>query len=61
LQISYLKPVTQGRFRAEGRCLKAGKNVLFCDAQVFDEQKALVCTATSQLLAIPRKQPGIED
>jgi uncharacterized protein (TIGR00369 family) len=58
LQISYLKPVTQGRFRAEGRCLKAGKNVLFCDAAVFDEKQVLVCTATSQLLAIPRKQPG---
>ncbi len=58
LQVSYLKPVTQGRFRAEGRCLKAGKNVLFCEAVVFDEQQALVCTATSQLLAIPRKKPG---
>lgn len=60
LQISYLKPVTQGRFRAEGRCLKAGKNVLFCDAMVFDEQQVLVCAAASQLLAIPRKQPAIE-
>lgn len=55
LQVSYLRPVTQGRFRAEGRCIKAGKKVLFCDASVFDEQQALVCTATSQLLAIPRK------
>jgi uncharacterized protein (TIGR00369 family) len=58
LQVSYLKPVTQGRFRAEGRCLKAGKNVLFCEAVVFDDQQALVCTATSQLLAIPRQKPG---
>ncbi len=53
LQLSYLKPVTQGRFRAEGRCLRAGKNVIFCEASVFDEKHALVCTATSQLLAIP--------
>ncbi len=55
LQISYIKPVAGGRFRAEGRCLKAGKNVLFCEAQVFDENRVLVCTATSQLLAIPRE------
>jgi uncharacterized protein (TIGR00369 family) len=53
LQLSYLKKVTEGRFRAEGKCLKAGKNVLFCEAQVFDHKEALVCTATSQLLAIP--------
>lgn len=52
LQVSYLKKVTEGRFRAVGKCLKAGKKVLFCEAQVFDEQKALVCSATSQLLAI---------
>jgi uncharacterized protein (TIGR00369 family) len=52
LQVSYLRPVTQGRFRAEGKCLKAGKSVLFCEAQVFDEKNVLVCTATSQLMAI---------
>lgn len=53
LQISYLKPVIEGSFRAEGRCLKAGKKVLFCEASVFDDQHALVCTAGSQLVAIP--------
>jgi uncharacterized protein (TIGR00369 family) len=55
LQLSYLKPVTQGRFRAEGRCLRAGKNVLFCEAQVRDEGGNLVCTASSQLMVIARK------
>ncbi len=55
LQVSYLKPVTEGRFRAEGRCIKAGKKVLFCEAIVFDHQEATVCTANSQLLAVPRK------
>ncbi len=29
LQVAYLKPVREGRFRAEGKCLRAGKNVLF--------------------------------
>src|SRR5215467_11320715 len=49
LQVSYLKPVTEGRFRAEGKCLKAGKKVLFCEASIFDHQQTLVCTASSQL------------
>jgi uncharacterized protein (TIGR00369 family) len=53
LQVAYLKPVIEGRFRAEGRCLKAGKNVLFSEAQVFDGRENLVCSATSQLLVIP--------
>jgi len=52
LHVSYLRPVTQGRFRAEGRCVKAGKNVMFCDAQVFDENGSLVCAATSQLMVV---------
>lgn len=55
LQVTYLKPVTEGRFRAEGRCIKAGKNVLFCEASVFDENETLVCAASSQLLAVPWK------
>src|SRR5258708_21622376 len=56
LQVSYLKPVTEGRFRAEGKCIKAGRNVLFCDAAVFDEKQVLVCTAASQLLKVPLDQ-----
>jgi uncharacterized protein (TIGR00369 family) len=48
LQVSYLKPVLEGRFRAVGRCLKAGKNVLFSEAQVFDDREVLVCSASSQ-------------
>lgn len=55
LQVSYLKPVTEGHFRAEGRCIKAGKKILFSEAHVFDHQGTLVCTASSQLLALPRK------
>jgi uncharacterized protein (TIGR00369 family) len=57
LQLSYLKPVLEGRFKAVGRCLKAGKNVLFSEAQVFDDLDNLVCTAASQLLVIPWSKP----
>jgi uncharacterized protein (TIGR00369 family) len=57
LQLSYLKPVLEGRFKAVGRCLKAGKNVLFSEAQVLDDRENLVCTAASQLLVIPWSKP----
>jgi acyl-coenzyme A thioesterase PaaI-like protein len=40
LQLSYMKPVLEGRFWAVGKCVKAGKMVLFSKAQVFDERKA---------------------
>ncbi|MFI5103293.1 MAG: PaaI family thioesterase [Terriglobales bacterium] len=56
LQVSFLRPVVEGRFRAEGKCIKAGRNVLFCEANVFDEKQALVGTCTSQLLVIPLKK-----
>src|SRR5262252_7299077 len=53
LQVAYMKPVLSGRFRAVGRCLRAGKQVLFCQAEVFDEKETLVCSASSQLMAVP--------
>lgn len=55
LQIAYLKPLVQGRFRAEGKCIKAGKNIVFSEAVVFDENDTVICTATSQLMVIPWK------
>lgn len=55
LQVSYLKPLVQGRFRAEGRCVKAGRTVLFSEASVFDEAHNLVGTCSSQLVVIPWK------
>jgi uncharacterized protein (TIGR00369 family) len=53
LQVAYLKPVSAGRFRAVGRCVRAGRQVLFSQAEVFDEGGALVCSAQSQLMAVP--------
>src|SRR6266481_8347996 len=53
LQMSYLKPVLEGQFRAVGKCLKAGRNVLFSEAAVYDERDILICRASSQLMVIP--------
>lgn len=56
LQLAYLKPLLEGRFRAEGRCIRAGKSILFCEATVFDHKEAVICTASSQLMVIPRNR-----
>jgi uncharacterized protein (TIGR00369 family) len=53
LQMAYLKPLVQGKFRAEGKCVKAGKTILFCEAVVYDEGNAIICTAASQLMVVP--------
>jgi uncharacterized protein (TIGR00369 family) len=53
LQLAYLKPLVEGRFRAEGKCIKAGKTILFCEATVFDQKGGIICTASSQLMAVP--------
>ena len=55
LQLSYLKPISEGIFRAEGKCLKAGKNLLFSEARVLNAAGELICTASSQLMMVPVK------
>ncbi|HEV2987068.1 MAG TPA: PaaI family thioesterase [Candidatus Angelobacter sp.] len=52
LRVSYLKPLSQGVFRAEGKCVKTGKTICFCEAQVFNERNELVCTASSELMIV---------
>src|SRR5947209_894931 len=55
LQVAYMKPIVQGKFRAEGRCLKAGRTIMFCEADVWNEQNELVCKASSELMVVPGK------
>lgn len=44
LNVHYLLPA-RGRLLAEGRLLKAGKSVAFCDGEVRDETGAVVAKA----------------
>jgi uncharacterized protein (TIGR00369 family) len=53
LRVSYLKPVPRGKFRAEGVCIRAGKTILFCEAEVFNEKGETVCKASSELILVP--------
>jgi len=53
LQVAYLKPVSRGRVRAVAKCIRPGGRVLFCEAQVWDADGALVGSGSSQLLRVP--------
>jgi uncharacterized protein (TIGR00369 family) len=55
LKLNYLKAVTRGYLRAEGRCLRAGKQLSYTEASVLDENGELVAHGTSTLMALPGK------
>lgn len=58
LQVSYARPVSGGRVRAVGTCVRNGGRVLFCEARVWSAEDELVGLGTSQLLRIPFTEPG---
>lgn len=55
LQVEYLKPVSRGRLKARGKCIKSGKNIFFCKSKVWNEEGDLICTGSSQLLRVDLK------
>lgn len=55
LKLNYLKAIAHGRLRAEGRCLRAGRQISYAEASVFDEAGDLVAHGTSTLMALPGK------
>lgn len=55
LKLNYLKAVTRGPLRAEGRCLRAGRQISYAEASVFDQAGELVAHGTSTLMALPGK------
>jgi uncharacterized protein (TIGR00369 family) len=52
LQVEFLKPVSKGKLIGKAKCIKAGKNIFFCKAKVWDENNNLISTGSSQLLRI---------
>jgi len=52
LQVEFLKSVTTGRLKVIAKCVKSGKNIFFCKAKIWNEDKELICTGSSQLLRI---------
>jgi uncharacterized protein (TIGR00369 family) len=55
LKLNYLKAVARGHLRAEGRCLRAGRQISYAEASVFDGNGDLVAHGTSTLMALPGK------
>lgn len=55
LKLNYLKAVSRGRLRAEGRCLRPGRQISYTEASVFDEAGELIAHGTSTLMALPGK------
>ena len=55
LKLNYLKAATRGRLRAEGRCLRAGRQISYAEAGVYDAGDELVAHGTSTLMALPGK------
>jgi uncharacterized protein (TIGR00369 family) len=55
LKLNYLKSATKGHLRAEGRCLRAGRQISYAEASVLDEAGELVAHGTSTLMALPGK------
>lgn len=55
LKLNYVKAVSRGRLRAEGECLRAGRQISYTVAGVYDEGNELVAHGTSTLMALPGK------
>jgi uncharacterized protein (TIGR00369 family) len=55
LKLNYLKAVASGHLRAEGRCLRAGRQISYAEARVFDQADELIAHGTSTLMALPGK------
>ena len=58
LKINFIRPVTHGRIRAEGKVVEIRKSLLFSEADVYDEEGHLVAHATSTCIAIPNRWPA---
>lgn len=52
LKINFLKPVWEGKLRAEGRVIKQGRTIGLTECDVFDEKGSLVAHATSTCMTL---------
>jgi uncharacterized protein (TIGR00369 family) len=55
LKLNYLRAVASGHLHAEGRCLRAGRQISYAEASVYDAAGELIAHGTSTLMALPGK------
>ena len=60
LKLNYLAAVREGRLRCEGRCVRPGKTISYCEAWVRGPDDTLIAHGTSSLLALPGKGLGAD-
>ncbi|MEM3087214.1 MAG: PaaI family thioesterase [Halobacteria archaeon] len=53
LKINFLKAVKEGKLKAEGRVVKRGKTLSYIEADVTDEEGALIAKASSTVMVLP--------
>lgn len=52
LAVSFLRPVKPGRVIGRGRVVKAGRSVVFLEAELFDSDGLLLARATSSAVPV---------
>jgi uncharacterized protein (TIGR00369 family) len=55
LKLNYLKAVVDGHLRAEGECLRFGRQISYTVASVYNDANELVAHGTSTMMALPGK------
>ena len=56
LKINFLRPVVEGRLRAEGRVVEMKQTLLFSEADVIDDRGRLIARASSTCMPVPEGQ-----
>jgi uncharacterized protein (TIGR00369 family) len=55
LKLNYLATARRGRLIAEGRTIRSGKTLIYAEASVYGDDRALVAHGTSTLMVLPGK------
>jgi uncharacterized protein (TIGR00369 family) len=58
LSVTYLAPGRAGRILARGRVIKRGRRIGYAEADVQDEEGALLARATALFAIVPQERPG---
>ncbi len=60
LQITFLRPMTEGTLRAAGRAIRHGRNLTYLECDVTDAEGRLVARATSTCMTLRNRKAATE-
>jgi uncharacterized protein (TIGR00369 family) len=61
LKINFLRPVWEGRLRAEGKVVSSGRNLGLVECDVIDQDQRLVARALSTCMTLRGEQAEIDN